>query len=149
MQRSGVRIKHPVTMNARLKRTILMSFLSVLSHPITITPTSRGEHPWSPEQKVLKILRIHEVQVISKGQLSSQPPLPKCRRKVHHILLQGSVISIITEDIVLPRSLTHYDNQSRTDLFSASAFIPPSQSPPVLSLWCLPPMPVALGKGTF
>lgn len=121
VQTSSVRIKHPVTMSVRLKRTGLMSFLSVLSHPITITSTSRGEHLELRTEGPLKILRIHEIRDVSKGQFCSQSPLPKCCRKVHHILLQGSVISIITEDIVSPRSPTHYDNHSRTDLLSAPA----------------------------
>lgn len=46
----------------------------------------------------------------------------------------------------MPRSPSHYDNLSRIDLLSAPAFISPSQSPPVLSFRCSPPMPAALGN---
>lgn len=74
---------------------------------------SRGEHPWSSAtESHLKTPGIREIRVISKVQLCSQPPLPAWNRTVHHILLQGSAISVTTEDTVLSRSPTHYVNQA-------------------------------------
>lgn len=90
---------------------------------------SRTEDPWSSgTESPLKILRIREVPVISKAQFCSQLPLPAWCRTVHHVLLRGSATSIITEGIVLSRSLTHYVNQSHTDLLPAPVQGPRSQS---------------------